>query len=206
MPPPFFPDLEFGWAFFGTLVAILVASSWIDWRTMIVPKWLTLPALALGLVFNMARGGLLGMESFKVWSLEPAGPLAGAADGALFAAAGFATAFGLFFFLWMLGICGGGDVKLCAAVGAWIGPALVCWLLILTILVVPLFMVFQVVAAMLSGELESRPGGGRPVRPAQGDALAGKRRRRLLIFSPPLALATVLLLLWTFRAEFFRAS
>jgi prepilin peptidase CpaA len=201
MPPPFFPAVEFGWAFFGTLVAILLASSWVDLKTMKVPKWLTLPALGLGLAFNIVRGGLLGLESFRVWALEPGGLLGGALDGALFAAAGFAMAFGLFFVIWMLGICGGGDVKMCAAVGAWIGPGLIFRLLILTIFMVVLFMVGQVVAAVLSGSLEPPQGSRRPPRGAEESGVAEKRRRRLLVFSPPLALATVLLLLWTFRGE-----
>jgi prepilin peptidase CpaA len=201
MPSPFFPAVEFGWAFFGTLVAILLASSWVDLRTMMVPKWLTLPALGLGLAFNVARGGLLGLESFGVWALEPGGLLVGALDGALFGVAGFATAFGLFFVIWMLGICGGGDVKLCAAVGAWIGPSLILRLLIVTIVMVALFMVAQIVAAALFGSLKPLPASRRSTSGTEGSALPNKRRRRLLIFSPPLALATAVLLLWTFRSE-----
>ena len=122
MAPPFFPTLVFGWVFFATLVGILLISSWVDVKRMVIPKWLTLPALGLGLGFNVVRGAMLGFESSRVWQLESGGPLIGALDGLLFSAAGFAIAFGLFFVFWLVGVCGGGDVKLCAAVGAWIGP------------------------------------------------------------------------------------
>jgi len=200
MAAPFFPTAEFGWVFFGTLVGILLACSCVDLKKMLIPKWLTLPALGLGLVFNVVRGILLGLESSVVWQLQPDGPFIGALDGALFAAAGFAVAFALFFVIWMLGICGGGDVKLCAAVGAWIGPGLIFRLLLVTILMVAVFMVAQIMFAVLFGTWKQLREIERMGRAADR-TLADKPRRRLLIFSPPLAVATAILLMWTFRVE-----
>jgi prepilin peptidase CpaA len=196
MTHPFFPTVEFAWAFFATLVGILLACSVIDLKKMIVPKWLTLPTLGLGLGFNAVRGSWLGLESSAVWQLQPGGLFLGALDGALFAIAGFAVAFGIFFVFWILGICGGGDVKLCAAVGAWIGPDLILRLLLVTVFMVAVFMATQIVLALIFGNRPQESAGHRP-----GAGVAERPARRLLIFSPPLAMATALLLLWTFRGE-----
>jgi prepilin peptidase CpaA len=201
MAHPFFPTVEFGWAFFGTLVGLLVVCAWVDLNKMVIPKWLTLPALGLGLAFNVIRGSLQGLDSSVVWQLEPGGLFIGAVDALLFSVAGFAVAFGLFFALWMIGVCGGGDVKLCAAVGAWIGPGLVFRLLLMTIFMVAVFMVAQLAYAVLFGSHE-RLMANKGKAKGSGDAgVVDKPLKRWLAFSPPLALATTLLLLWTFRGE-----
>ena len=44
----FFPDPLFGWIFLAALFGILAVAAWKDLRAMMVPKWLTVPALALG--------------------------------------------------------------------------------------------------------------------------------------------------------------
>src|SRR4051812_3196431 len=130
----FFPDPLFGWAFVAALFALLAVAAWNDLRALVIPKQLTLPALALGLLFNVARGAWLGADGHAAWVLGEGGPAAGALDGLLFALAGFAVAFGLFFLFWFLGVCGGGDVKLFAALGAWVGPRYVLYVLIVSIL------------------------------------------------------------------------
>jgi prepilin peptidase CpaA len=81
-----------------------------DFRGHRIPNWLTYSGLLvallvrLGLGWTELRGGLLGM---------------------LFAG-------GIFFLLFLLGGMGGGDVKLMAAVGAWVGLAHVGILLIMS--------------------------------------------------------------------------
>src|SRR4051812_1481896 len=112
MKTTYFPDPISGWAFFTTLMALLAVASWTDQRRMVVPKWLTLPTLALGLLANVLRGAWLGWHDLPAWSLSSGGPWLGALDGLLFALAGFAMGFVLFFAMWVLGVCGGGDVKL----------------------------------------------------------------------------------------------
>jgi prepilin peptidase CpaA len=83
-------------------VAVLSVAIFTDlcWRR--IPNWLVLPYMAAGLVVAGCLHGLRGVE----WSL--AGLLAG---GVLMAV------------LFVLGGMGAGDVKLCAALGAWIGPS-----------------------------------------------------------------------------------
>src|SRR5882724_3240762 len=97
MPTPFFPHLAFAWSFLAILLGLLAAASYIDSRSMKVPKALTLTALALGLLFNAARGAWVGNQGQAVWSFGAAGPWAGLADGVLFALAGAAAGFTLFF-------------------------------------------------------------------------------------------------------------
>src|SRR4051794_18814145 len=121
----YFPDPLTGWVFLAGLSGLLAVASYTDQRFMKVPKWLSLPALGLGLLASALRGALLGSSGSAVWLLGSGGAGTGALDGLLFALAGFAVGFLLFFGLWLMGVCGGGDVKLFAALGAWIGPVLV---------------------------------------------------------------------------------
>lgn len=193
MPGTFFPHLLFAWAFVAVLLVLLAAASYIDTRTMKVPKKLTLSALATGLIFNLIRGLWVGGQGGSVWLFGANGAIAGAIDGVLFAIAGAALGFVLFFAMWLLGACGGGDVKLYAAVGAWIGPLLSIYVLIVTI---PVILVI-----LLARSFIALPGGltaMRKLAKPQGKAPAG---RRLLAFSLPVTLATLLVLLWVFRVD-----
>jgi prepilin peptidase CpaA len=95
-------------------VAVLVVATFTDVRSRRIPNWLVLPFLALGILVS---GWLHGWHGAFV-SLE------GAALGLLL--------YGILF--WMGGM-GAGDVKLCAAIGAWIGPGQLLISLIFTGLV-----------------------------------------------------------------------
>ena len=92
------------------VAAFTATAAVIDSRTRRLPNWLTAPAVLLGLVFHTATGGLSGLG---------------------FSLAGLATGFGILFVLWLIGGSGGGDVKLIAAVGAWVGftPILIVFFL-----------------------------------------------------------------------------
>src|SRR5262245_22884844 len=96
------------------IVAVLivaVAAAVCDVRSRRIPNVLTFGAAATALIFGLATTGLSGL------GLSAAGWLVGAA---------------LFFPFFVLGGMGAGDVKLLAALGAWIGPAVVVWLAIFT--------------------------------------------------------------------------
>ncbi len=76
-----------------------------------IPNWLTLPFLAAGLLVGGVRGGMAGL----------ARSAAGAGLAVLLLAA----------FCLLRGM-GWGDLKLCAAIGAWIGPGPLGLALIMT--------------------------------------------------------------------------
>src|SRR5262245_42139787 len=91
---------------FAVLVAIFTATcAVLDYRTQKIPNWLTVPAAVLALAYH---------------SLAPGG------SGVLFALGGFGIGFALLLLPWLLGGGGMGDVKMLAALGAWMGPV---WIL-----------------------------------------------------------------------------
>ncbi len=79
---------------------IAMAGAIHDARSRRIPNRLTFTAIAAGFAVRAAVGGWLGLES-AIW-------------GALIAG-------GFFFLFFIVGGMGGGDVKLMAAVGAWVG-------------------------------------------------------------------------------------
>jgi prepilin peptidase CpaA len=84
-----------------------------DVRGQRIPNWLTYSGLLAALVVRTGLGGWAGLK------------------GGL---AGMAFAGGIFLLLFLLGGMGGGDVKLMAAVGAWVGFAQAGVLLIISAL------------------------------------------------------------------------
>ena len=182
--PVFFPSPLFGWVYLFVLFSMLLLAAFLDYRTLILPKSLTLSLLAVGIVANMIRGGWLGGELREVWIL-PVGTRNGILDGLLFALAGFGAGFAIFFLMWIAGSCKGGDVKLFAALAAWIGPRLA--FLVLLVCLVELFLVvlFRIAQSLVGGRAVSRQ----------------PEKKRLLAFALPLALATFVVLLWSFRVD-----
>jgi prepilin peptidase CpaA len=90
------------------LVVALVAVAF-DLRTRRIPNWLTLGAAAAAVLVGMTTGGWGG-----VWP----------------AALGWLVGALLFFPFFALGGMGAGDVKLLAALAAWLGPLEAVWLAI----------------------------------------------------------------------------
>lgn len=88
---------------FSTVVVLGVAAGAIffDVRTRRIPNVLTLGAALAALAYAGLHGGWSGVET---------------------AAAGWAVGAAIFFPFFALGGMGAGDVKLLAAVGAWLGP------------------------------------------------------------------------------------
>ena len=88
------------------VAGLVLAASVSDLRSRSVPNALTLWAAAVAVVMHGLLNG---------WS------------GALLAASGWTVGLALFFPLFALGGMGAGDVKLLAAIGAWLGPAGAVW-------------------------------------------------------------------------------
>jgi prepilin peptidase CpaA len=197
MVSAFFPNLDFAWGFIGVLFALLVLASGTDLRRYVIPKWITLTALGLGLVANIVRGTWLGIDEHPVWLLGNQGPVIGGVDGLLFALSGLVTGFTLFFLMWIFGVCGGGDVKLFAALGAWLGPFLALCVLLATIPVVLCFTMAQIVVTLAQGNLRRVAQGAATV----GAGLDNKPRRRVLGFALPVTIATAAVVLWIFRFD-----
>src|SRR5215470_8842197 len=87
-------------AWWPTLIVLAVAT-YTDLRSRKIPNWLVLPFAIAGFALSGWLHGLHGI----VQSAE-----------------GFAIGASLFGLLSLMGGMGMGDVKLCAALGAWIGP------------------------------------------------------------------------------------
>lgn len=180
--PAFFPEPLFGWAFYGTLASLTLAAAWFDWKSLTIPKPVVFAMLGLGLAFNLARGAWLGARGLPGAWFGWTGVAGGLGEGLCFALAGFAVGFGLFFALWILGTCGGGDVKLFAALGAWLGPLWTLYILLGTYVVV-------LVGYVGLGWLLHVARHGR------------KERQQQIAYSFPVALATIVILLWVCRGE-----
>lgn len=95
------------------LVLACAAAAWFDLRERRIPNWLTVGAVAAALLLRLPGG--LG---------EVGAGLAGVLVG-------FAVALPLF----LVGGLGGGDLKLIAAIGAFLGPARLFFALLITALV-----------------------------------------------------------------------
>jgi prepilin peptidase CpaA len=91
--------------------AVLAVATFTDLRSRRIPNWLVLPFLAAGITVNVWLHGWHGLaQSFEGFALG-------------------AAIFGLLFFLGGMGM---GDVKLCAAIGAWVGPSQLMVALVIT--------------------------------------------------------------------------
>lgn len=163
---------------------MVLALVW-DVRTRRLPNWLTVPGLALGLLYHAVTGG---------W------------HGLLMSAAGFATGFGILLILWLMGGTGAGDVKLMGALGAWLGATLTMYVFVTSSIIVGVVGIATMIVQTL------RRGFGhvhrRYLQPSQVTTAvrrrgkrcereAGKQKRRgVLPYAVPLALATWVVLAW----------
>ncbi len=113
------------------MLGLLAWAAVVDLRTRRIPNWLT---------FSLVLAGL--GQSFT-WA-RTVGP----ADAFL----GLLTGFGLTFILFGIGALGGGDVKLLAGLGAWLGPMPI---LIVFALAAILGMCFVLAQAFAQGRLRN---------------------------------------------------
>ena len=93
------------------IIAVAAVACVIDLRERRIPNWLTFGAALAGLMFQIWTGGIAGATA---------------------AALGWLVGAAVFFLPFALGGLGAGDIKLLAALGAWIGPMDVLWLSLYT--------------------------------------------------------------------------
>jgi prepilin peptidase CpaA len=97
-------------AWWPTLIVLAIAT-FTDLRSRRIPNWLVLPFLVAGICISGWTSGWHGIGQ----------SLCGFGLGAL-----------LFGILFLMGGMGMGDVKLCAAIGAWVGPSQLLTAMVLT--------------------------------------------------------------------------
>jgi prepilin peptidase CpaA len=129
-------------------VIVLAIATFTDLRSCRIPNWLVLPFLVAGVAVSGWMHGWQGVEQ----------SLLGIALGTVV----------LGVFCWMGGM-GMGDLKLCAAVGAWIGPAQLLFALVITGMVGGIMALCWAIVGGFLGELLR----------GTGDLLFGLRKRGL---------------------------
>jgi prepilin peptidase CpaA len=203
MPPvPFFPDPAFAWTFYAVLVALLTVALYTDLHEARVPNALSVAMLALGLLFNVVRGAFQGVGDKGLWTLSSGNAWLGAADGLLFSLAGFGVGFGLLFVMWSLRTCAGGDVKLMAALGAWVGPVLFIFVwftssALLLVITIGRMLVGGLSPSAVRARLKSVP----VTAKREAKLRSGLSGRILMTYAAPVAVTTAALLLWFYRVD-----
>jgi prepilin peptidase CpaA len=165
-----------GYDLAALVAAFMTVCAVIDYRTKRIPNWLTVPAAIAGLVYSAVAPQGLG----ALWSL-----------------AGFAVGMSLLFVPWLLGGGGMGDVKMLAALGAWLGPLGVLIAFGMGSMLAAVGMVSVLTMSMFSAGFSSTrkrylatAGGG------GATSTAPVKVRRVLPFAVPMAVSTWLLLAW----------
>ncbi len=152
-------------------VIVLGVATFTDLRSRRIPNWLVLPFLVCGIAVSSWLHGWHGAAR----SLE------GSALGLLL--------FGLLF--WMGGM-GAGDVKLCAAIGSWIGPAQLVIALVLTGLVGGAMALIWAVCGGFLKELFQHTGDLVFRRKDNGEAVLSNPMRRKMPYAPAIAIGTLI--------------
>lgn len=134
-------------AWWPTLIVLAIAT-FTDLRSCRIPNWLVLPFLVAGVAVSGWMHGWHGIEQ----------SLLGIGLGSL--------VFG--FFCWMGGM-GMGDVKLCASIGAWIGPAQLLTALVITGMAGGIMVLCWAIVGGFAGDLFR----------GTGDLIFGLRKRGL---------------------------
>ncbi len=122
--------MEHWLAWWPTLMVVAVAA-FTDLHRQRIPNWLVLPFLAVGLVVSPWRHDWEGVGR-GFW---PGNGHGFGWHGLGQSLAGMGLGILLYGALFWVGGMGAGDVKLCAAIGAWIGPSQLFIALILTSLI-----------------------------------------------------------------------
>src|SRR6185437_13452704 len=157
-------------------LAVLVVATFTDLRSRRIPNWLVLPFLVAGIAVSSWLHGWTGLEQ----------SLAGMALGGL-----------LFGILAMMGGMGGGDVKLCAAIGSWIWWHQMLVALVLTGIAGGIMALCWAAAGGFLGDLFSSTGnlvfnvGKRGLKPDPQQNLDNPLARKMP-YAPAIAIGTLL--------------
>jgi prepilin peptidase CpaA len=159
---------------FVALVGVYaLAAAVLDFRLHKIPNYLTVPTALTGLAFHV---------------LAPSG------WGAVTSLGGFALGFSLLIVPWLLGGSGMGDVKLLAALGAWLGPKLTLIAFALSIAAAAILAVGVLAyVAATSGLAKSQ---ARYLTNRRNATTASVRPLRVLPFAVPVAMSTWAVLVW----------
>lgn len=154
------------------VLAVVCVATVADLRSRRIPNWLVFPFFGAGVVANCVLSGWHGLGH----SLE------GAGLGLLL--------YGILFFL---GGMGAGDVKLCAAIGAWIGPMQLIYALVFTGLAGGLMALAWAVWGGFLGELFQHTGDlAFGTKQDRGEAVLTNPKRRKMPYAPAIAIGTVI--------------
>jgi prepilin peptidase CpaA len=157
-------------------VAVLIVATITDLRSRRIPNWLTFPFLIAGPVLSAWLGGWHGFGQ----------SMAGLGLGALI--------YGIFY---IVGGMGMGDVKLCAAIGAWIGPSQLLLALVITGVTGGLMAVIWAAFGGFLGELFTGSGdlvfgvGKRGLAPHPALVLSNPLTRKMP-YAPAIAIGTLI--------------
>ncbi|WP_434718326.1 prepilin peptidase [Paraburkholderia sp. A1BS-2L] len=156
------------------LLALVAIAAGTDLRTRRIPNWLILSALALAIAVQ--------------------GHLHGASGGSSRWVLGMLTGGGLFFPLYLLRGMGAGDVKLMAAVGAFVEPGVALQIAVFTCVIGG---VWALAAIVMRGTLKSAGENVleivlSSVGPSGGDVNVGKSARAASVGSLPYGVAIAL--------------
>jgi prepilin peptidase CpaA len=151
-------------------VIVLAVATFTDLRNRRIPNWLVLPFLPLGIAVS---GWLHGWHGV-LQSLE------GMGVGLLI--------FGIFF---LMGGMGAGDVKLCAAIGAWIGPGQLFIALVLTGLAGGVMVIAWAAYAGFLKDLFTGTGDLLMSKAERAEAKLSNPMRRKMPYAPAIAIGTL---------------
>jgi prepilin peptidase CpaA len=162
-------------AWWPTVIALAVAT-FTDLRTRLIPNWLVLPFLAAGITVS---GWLRGWHGIGQ-------SLLGLGLGLL--------VYGLLF--WMGGM-GAGDVKLAAAIGAWIGPTQLFFALFVTAIAGGFLVLGWAIAGGFFSDLMKGSGnlifGRKKGETDAGDELVlSNPKKRKIPYAPAIAIGTLI--------------
>jgi prepilin peptidase CpaA len=209
LPRPFFPNPGFAWTSVGLLLAATGTAAYTDTKWAKVPNPLVVAILAVGLLLNVVRGAWQAAVGHPSWLFGTTDNLwLGGLDGFLFGLSGFLIGFGVFFLVWILGQMGGGDVKLFAALGGWVGFLHLAFLWVMSIATLLVWTIGKVLTGGLRpGKVRANIKQLQQAKSVAREAATkpGGTKKMRMTYALPVAVAALILSLWSHRVELLLA-